>query len=776
MKQKIILMVTLLGLMMGQLNAQELKQIIRGNVIDKDSQMPVVGATIVIVDADPLVGTTTNVEGEFVFEPQHVGRYDFRVQCMGYEPRIVSNILVRVGKETILTIHLTESVIELKEVTISAKKHKGEPLSKMALISARSFTVEETNRYAGSFDDPAHMAANFAGVMGSPDGGNDIIVRGNSPRGMLWRMEGIEIPNPNHFADEGSSGGGISALNSKMLDNSDFYTGAFPAEYGNAYSGVFDLRLRNGNKHKREYSFSFGIIGIDFTAEGPFKKGGDASYLVNYRYSALDLLDAIGIKVAGDAVPRFQNISFKVNAPTKKSGIFTVFGLGGLSGIKEHKDEFKLDFDTDLAMMGISHTLPLDNKTILRTVLSFSGSRNTGQDRDSTAQDYYRLEWKEKITYSDLSISTYLNRKFTPKHSLKTGLTFTKKYYNIFGEEWNFDGDYLEKILDRKGNTEVLQAYLSWKYRFAKNVTLVSGLHYTKLFLNNNEAIEPRAQLSWEFAKSHKLSLGFGMHSKIESMSNYLAQQKDGFNNITYPNENLGFSRAYHYVVGYEHSFSKNLLMRLEAYYQDLYDVPVEDDPSSSVSLLNRDDGYTNDKFVNEGTGKNYGFDFTLEKFFSQNYYFLVTASVFDSKYKAKDGVERNTLYNTDYLFTALGGKEWQLKNNGVESTLAVSSKVIWNGGNRYTPIDVETSRAKGTTEYFENLAFSKQRDNFFRCDLKLQYRKNKKKTTHVWELDIQNVTNQQSIIWEYWDEDDQKVESIKQLGLLPVISYRIEF
>lgn len=776
MRNTFLLIAVLLCLKTSFANDQYLTQTLRGKVLDKDSGLPLIGATLMVNESDPLIGTATNADGEFQFQPMRVGRYNITVQSMGYEPKLVSDVLLKAGKETELSIYLSESIVQLDEVTVNAKKHKGETLNKMALVSARSFSVQETNRYAGSFDDPARMASSFAGVMGSPDGNNDIIVRGNSPRGMLWRMEGIEIPNPNHFAEEGASGGAISALNSKMLDNSDFYTGAFPAEYGNAYSGVFDLRLRNGNKHKREYSFMVGVLGTDFTAEGPFKKGGNASYLVNYRYSSLAMLNAVGIKVAGDAVPKFQNSSFKVNIPTKKAGTINIFGLGGLSGISEDMSDFKNEFNTDLAVLGISHTIPLDDKTILKTVFAYTGSRNIWEYRDSIAPDQYRFEGEEKIKYNNLSMSAYLNRKINANHSLKTGVTFTKNYYNVLGRFWNEDEDYLETEVDRKGDTETFHAYLSWKYRVLQNLTFIAGAHYSQLFLNNNNSFEPRAALRWELNAKQSLSFGFGVHSKIESLSNYLAQTEDESGTVTYPNEDLGFSKAKHYVLGYDRIINKNLVLKVEAYYQDLYDVPVEDDPTSTFSALNSNNGYTNIKLVNEGTGKNYGVDFTLEKFFSKNYYFLTTASVFDSKYTAMDKKERNTMYNTNYLFSALGGKEWQIKNNGIESTLAVSAKAIFNGGNHYTPIDVEASKEYGYTKYNNELSYAYQRANFVRFDVKFQYRKNKKRTTRIWELDIQNVSNQANTIWQYWNDTDQKVENITQLGLLPILSYRIEF
>lgn len=169
--------------------------------------------------------------------------------------------------------------------------------------------------------------SSFAGIINEGSGNNDIIVRGNNPRFIQWRLEDIEIPNPNHFAIEGLTGGPINALNSQMLANSSFYSGAFASQYGNALSGIFDMKLRKGNDEKQEYSFSLGVLGLDFTAEGPISRKNKSSYLVNYRYSTLSLLDDIGLVDFG-GVPRYQDLSFKFYFPTENSGIFTLFGLG----------------------------------------------------------------------------------------------------------------------------------------------------------------------------------------------------------------------------------------------------------------------------------------------------------------------------------------------------------------------------------------------------------------------------------------------------------------
>ena len=174
---------------------------------------------------------------------------------------------------------MIESLHKLDEVTIKASSNRTRPLNEFASISARSFSVEETRRYAASVADPARMVMNFPGVTNSGDD-NSIVVRGNSPKGVLWRLEGIEIPNPNHFSALGSSGGSISMLNANVLGNSDFYTGAFVPEIGNALSGAFDLNFRNGNTERYEHTVQVGVLGVELATEGPFKKGGKASYLV----------------------------------------------------------------------------------------------------------------------------------------------------------------------------------------------------------------------------------------------------------------------------------------------------------------------------------------------------------------------------------------------------------------------------------------------------------------------------------------------------------------
>ncbi|MDG2154146.1 MAG: carboxypeptidase-like regulatory domain-containing protein [Crocinitomicaceae bacterium] len=281
-------------------------QTVRGSVFDSESQFPLTGVKIEIILEGEEVSTfriATDFNGDFLFEKVPVGKHTL-IGSFAMYMKQDKTIEVSSGKELVVNLPLIELISEQEEVVVRARK-QGMVINELALISAQQFSVEETNRYPGSRMDPARMASNFAGVQGSDDSRNDIVIRGNSPLGVVWRVEGVDIPNPSHFAISGSSGGPVSILNNKLLSNSDFFMSAFPAEYGNSTSGVFDLKLRNGNNNRHEFTGQFGFLGTEFVAEGPLSKKGKSSYLIMGRYSTLSLFQKVGIQIGTDAVPQY---------------------------------------------------------------------------------------------------------------------------------------------------------------------------------------------------------------------------------------------------------------------------------------------------------------------------------------------------------------------------------------------------------------------------------------------------------------------------------------
>lgn len=765
---------------------QEIQQTIRGKVMDQDSQSSLPGANVIILNTEPILGGSTDMNGNFRIDNVPLGRIDLKISYLGYEEKIIPNLLLTSAKEVVLEIQLQESLQQMQEVKVTANREKSEVDNEMAQISARSFSVEETKRYAGSFNDPARMVSAYAGAATDPQGDNFIIVRGNSPKGIQWRLEGIEIPNPNHFADEGSTGGPINALNSNMLDNSEFYTGAFPAEYGNAFSGVFDMKLRKGNNQQREYSLSLGALGVDAAMEGPFKKGSGASYLFNYRYSSLSLLDQLGLVDFG-GVPVYQDASFNVFLPSKSFGTFSIFGLGGMSNIVDQLFDEEVegqeilleesDYSAKMGVVGINHFLPLNDKSYLRNSISTS-INGSGFDYFEPDQDaLLKLREDMQLDKNTIKAASTLHHKFNAQHKLQSGLVYTKYFfdfsYNRFDDERN------EFVAEQKidGKADHYQGFVSWKYRPSQVLSLVTGFHVHGTDLNDEISFEPRASLRWQFDVEQAFTLGFGLHGKMESLPNYFSIIPTADGTPGMPNKNIEFSKARHYVLGYENKLNSKLFLKMEAYYQELYNIPVENDPNSSYSLINQVSGFTDRVLLNQGTGENLGLEISLERYFDNNYYFLATASLYDSKYKAMDEVERDTRFNGNYVGNFLFGKEFELNTQSDnKKVIGINTKFSYMGARKYTPIELQASKEQGRTIRMEDKAFSEKGDDVFIANIALSYRIDSKKISQEFKLDIQNASNHAARIDQFYDSKNDKIVYSRQLSLLPVVMYTIHF
>jgi hypothetical protein len=780
----LVLFLLLLSLQISA-TAQELTQTIRGRVLDRESQAPVIGASVAVSTTEPVKGAMTDAEGFFKIEKVPVGRHTVKVNYLGYEEQVIPELLLGSGKELVIAVGLKESFRQMEEVVIRAHQEKGQPQNEMATLSARTISVEETKRYAASVNDPARAALNYAGVGSTDDGGNQIVVRGNSPKGILWRLEGIEVPNPNHFGQEGASGGGVSILSVNMLDNSDFFTGAFPAEYGNAMSGVFDMKLRKGNSEKREYAFQAGVLGLDFAAEGPFKTGGKGSYLVNYRYSTLAILDKIGVNIGGDAAPDFQDLSFKLKMPTEKAGTFSLWGIGGYSSQVdeaerdaakwvEKQDRFDNVFKAGMAAAGLSHVYFVNPNAYLETVLSLSGNFNKFR-YDSLSTDFKPTTfYREAFENTAGRVSMLYNHKLSNRHTVRFGAIYSNLNFDLFNEGRNED-DVLQRYVDNTGSSGLLQGYGQWKYRLAENVTLNSGLHFLRLGLNGHASVEPRFGIRWNLSPSKSIGAGFGIHSRNESMAVYYAQQPLANGTFSQANKNLDLTKSRHFILSYDQMLREDLRFKAETYYQQLYDVAVGTNPKSTFAALNAEDGFISDSLQSTGTGRNYGVELSLEKFFTNNIYFLITSSLYQSKYTAADGVERNTRFNGNHILNFLGGKEFKVGKNKT-NLIGVNVKMLWAGGNRYTPVDLEKSKAEGKEVFVESERFAVKSPDYFRTDLRVSYRKNKPRASYIISLDIQNVTNRLNVYRQYYDRDLQAIQTSTQTGLIPILNYRIEF
>lgn len=777
------------------------QQTVKGKVVDSESKFPLPGVNVLIIsDTTKTFGAATDVNGNFKISNVPLGRQQVKFSFIGYNVQVLT-IEVNSGKETIVNVELEESSEVMEEFKVVASDNK-EVANEMAVVSAQQFSVEETNRYAGSRGDPARMASNFAGVQGADDSRNDIVVRGNSPLGVIYRVEGITIPNPNHFSIAGSSGGPVSIINNKSMANSDFFTGAFPAEYGNSTAGVFDLKLRAGNNEKFEFSGQFGFLGTEILAEGPLSKNHRSSFLLMYRYSTLSLFSSLGINIGTSAVPGYQDFAAKLNFPLNNGGNLAVWALGGKSSIdiliSNQKDTSEVDlygentkdqyFGTQMYVGGVTYTHPLNENTYLKSTLTTSlDQQNSFHDTISrliTSEGTFELLSKAQYMAYEFktlrfSSATSINRKIGKKDVLKFGYVADYASFNFLDSvttnselqtyryRWNSSGDYYS-----------LQPYISWKHKFSDNLVLTAGLSSFYYSIGNAfSPIEPRLGLKWDATKNGSFSFGLGRHSQAQPTYTYYYLNPG---NSTPHNTGLGLSYSNHIVAGYTHKFNKNLGGKIETYYQTLSGIPVETD-SSSFALTNAGGGFSRlfpDTLQNTGTGYNYGVEITLQRYFSGNWHAMFTGSLYNSRYVGSDGVERNTSYNGNYAVNFLAGKEFVIKER---KTIGIGVKITSAGGKRYGEVDTTASNLQGEVIFTDNNFNEYQFPNYFRFDLKLTFKANTEKLTHEIGLDLVNLLNTKNILSLSYapvpgNPSANPIRENYQLGFLPIFYYRVDF
>lgn len=759
-------------------SAQINHQTVRGTVLDADSRQPVFGASIAIIDAEPALSTTTDFDGRFTIAHVPTGRIALRIRAIGFEDQMMTNLLLVSGKELVVNVLMRSAVKEIEEVTVSATRPKGELRNDMATISARKISVEETSRIAGGINDPARMVSTFPGVAGDPAGDNTIVVRGNSPKGVLWRLEGMEIPNPNHFSEEGSTGGPINVLNSDMLDDSEFYTGAFAPEYGNATSAVFDMRLRNGNDAKREHTLKVGVLGTDFTTEGPMPGVEGGSYLANYRYSSLALLDGAGIVDFG-GVPDYTDASFKVNLPTPGAGTFAVWGLGGISHIKQEEMSgdtlFGLgEYRSRMGVAGLTHTRTLGANSYMQSGFTISGNGSRAEYAETPSPDETDLEPRHESSLDKWTfrLSSTLNNKLSARHKLRSGVIVSIDNYRMNSTSWDEDLRCMVNELSTTGAATTVQAFTSWKWRWADRWSLTSGMHILHFALNRSTSVEPRLAVRFQQRPDRAFTFGSGLHSRTEPVMIYHAQAIGADGALYRPNGDLGLSRALHLVAGYEQMLAPDVQLKGEVYYQHLFDMAVSSDPTSTFSLVNSTDWFTNRPLVNEGVGRNIGVELALEKFFTRGYHFMITGSLSDARYKALNGTWYNSRFNIGTVANVLGGKEW---NVGRDRTILAGMRYSLIGGQYRTPIDLEASIDAGR-EIAGGEPWSEKGDAVHKLDLVLSYRLGKEHASHEFKLDVQNVLNAQTAVYRYFDPRTSAIKDVPQLTLLPVFQYTLRF
>lgn len=770
--------------------------IVKGKIVDKQSEKPISGAVISLAGNDN-IQAVSDAEGVFRLTNIPLGRQTLNISFSGYEVTSIADLDITTGKDNLVTISLIEKFNTLDEIVVTSGSSKAKPINKMALVSTKQFTTEEVTRFAGGRSDVARLVSNFAGVSTGDDSRNDIVVRGNSPSGMLWRIEGMPVPSPNHFSTLGTTGGPVSALNPNLLANSDFLTSAFPAEYGNAISGVFDLSFRKGNPDNYEFMISAGAYpGLEFMAEGPLgKKGG--SFVASARYGFVGILGLAGT----DAQPNYSDISFNVDFGKSKLGNFSVFGIYGTSDIDflgdkiDKEDPFAAQDEdgyvtSGFASIGLKHNLEIGTKSYLKTIIGAANSKNS---YENYRYFDYNTPSENRLPFTDINnaenritFSTLFNSKISKKATFRAGLLF--EHYNLDAQmtsrerQQDSDGDgYPDfvQLIDNNGSYNIVQPFTQGQFRLTEKLTFNAGIHGQYFSINKEFVIEPRTALSYTVNSKNTISFGYGMHHQSVPVPILFLNESVGGNQVQ-TNKNLDLVQSQHYVLGYDVRLAQKWRGKVEVYYQDISKAGVESFPSSYSTLTEGADfGYSIDKtsLISKGTGNNKGIEFTVEKFFSEGYYALFTTSLFESKYKGSDGVERNSPFNNGYVINLLGGKEFKI-GKARKNVFSIDTKFTTAGGRYYTPVDLEASNDAGYEIRDDANAFSKQYDPYLRLDVKfgVKFNSKTKKRFHQFYIDFQNVTNHTNVFTLEYNRLTNSINQKDQIGFSPDFGYKFQF
>lgn len=777
--------------------AQTPTQAILGKVIDHATLQPVIGATVIVQSKEFQQGTVTELDGTFALKEIPVGRVRIQVSYIGYQTYESEDMILSSAKPLQIQVTLQEGIL-LEGVEVLASGNVNAPINPFSVVSTRSFSVEETERVAASVNDMGRMALSFPGVQqGRDDTENDIIIRGNSSFGMLWRLEGIDIPNPNHFARPGTSGGGITVFSAQLLSRSDFSTGGMAAEYGNALSGAFDIHLRSGNLTERDYRVKIGLLGLDFAAEGPFKKGA-SSYLVNYRYSTLGLLNKMGFHLIGERVSNdFQDLSFNLDLTGKNPRHrFTIFSLAGISlehytpveapnerdyGIANHWED--REQGSNMAVLGSTYTWLIDNQSYFKvTAAAMYSEIFRMYDTLNLQDERFRYNTQEYLDYRFSAAATY-NRKFSDQWNFKTGLIAHQVFYNFFKETAprtsvdDINQMQTELSVNGGGATQYLQGYAQFTWHPTDRIDINTGLHGMHLFLNNTTAVDPRFSVQYRFNQQHTTSFAWGQHSQWLPLAAYFFNEEvvsGGQTLQVQPNFSLDPIHSIHYVLGHHYVTPGKLKISVEFYLQQLRNVPV--DPNDETYwMLNNQNDFPEFAVTSDGGGLNYGVDLAFEKFFSNQFYFLITASRFESLYETFNDQRFNTRFGTKWVSSYTLGREFNFKKARV---LQVGARVLFNGGFRYTPYDPAASLAEGTFIPLAGATWSEQVNPYFRIDGRISYRYNRPKWSGVISLDVQNATSRKNTNSVAYNAETNETYFRQYPGsdFIPVLSFQFDF
>ena len=747
-----------------QISAQTNNQVIRGLVKDKWSGKPIYGAYLVLDNGTK--GVVSDSSGRFRLSNVQVGRHYLSCYLTGYATWVSPDLWVESGKENVLDIILEELHTDLPEIILN-----GESIPRQSMGQINLLSQEMTLRYPATFYDPARLASGMAGVTNDNDQANGLIIRNYSPNGVNWRLWGAEIINPNHTANAGTfsdrvtgNAGGVNMISMQLLDNTAFYTGLPPVSYGNAGSGTLDMSLRAGNTENREYTIQAGLIGIDLAAEGPFgKSGSGSSYLVNYRYSTIGLLQKMGLELGDEAI-EFQDLSMNLSFPLKNGSLqlFSIFGSSSnrFSGNadstawKADKDPFSIDFTSSSRIVGARYQRGAFSSTWVYSSGQFLREATPLVLNNSLLNASYDFWQPEKLS-GDTRFTRTLNDKVDFLAGLN--LTYNKQIRNLTDATMSNDG-VMSGIQ--------IAPYLGFQYQKGKWQSTL-GFHSLYFTWNNSFSAEPRFELTRKLSKQTSMSFAMGKSSQLQPVQVYIGT---GYTQ----NEKLDLTKLWQGSLTFK-KVKDTEVWSAQIYGSLINKIPVSDKISNAFSAINVLEEIINFPLISAGRAFQMGAFIQNRIYWKNGFYSLVNLNVGQLQYIGSDQVWRQGRFSHKYLLNATLGKEWSgQERKGKIRQFGVNARFVARAGFREMSINLDASQTLGTSVFSMENGFDQIQENYCRLDLRIYRKWNAAKRSNMLSLDIQNASNEKHIVYNYYDRVQQKILGKKQLGIIPILSYRV--
>lgn len=723
---------------------------IKGAVTSGLSNIPVAGVSVKVINL--AIGTVTDSLGNYVIELKP-GNFGLQFSKVGFKSKSSLDIQVNNVKPTIIDVALDEDVASLSEVKVTASSRLNKTLE--SPVSLRSIGVAEIKRNPGGNRDISKVIQSLPGVSAPVSFRNDIIIRGGAPNENRFYLDGVEIPNINHFATQGSSGGPVGLINVDFVKEVNFYSGAFPSNRGNALSSVFEFNQKNGRSDRMGATLTVGSSDFGATVEGPL--GSKTTYLASYRYSYLQGLFKL-LKLP--FLPSYQDFQFKVKTRFDNKNELTLIGLGAL-------DKFKLNFNTEQTEENeyILATIPTNDQKnySVGAVYKHFGKRGFSQVVISRS---YLNNGAQKYQNNDESLGQTLNyqsaeaeNKFRFEHTEQTGsyrinfgtgeetASYSTNTFNLlpFGNQI-----YQSKINFFKYNLfgQISRPFFDNKLSLSLGARADAN-NYSSRMNNLLKTFSPRFSASYNFTDQFSLNFNTGIYYQLPAYT--VMGYRDSSNRLV--NRDVNYIENKQLVLGVEYNTLKNTRFTVEGFYKYYKHYPVIRQLNDSIPLANlgADFGVIgNNPVVGESSGRSYGVEFFAQQKLNKGFYGIFALTLFKSEFQNKNGNYIQSTWNSRYILSMTAGKI--LKRNW-----EIGAKFRFTGGSPYTPYNQSLSSLKSTYNIYPQGILNYARLNsevlspFYQLDARVDKKYYFKHYSFNFYFDIQNLTahtyQQQAVI-----------------------------